>query len=196
VDYPLELRFKILALASQISVRDARERLVCYTRQKLFKLKEAVTVYGDEEQTRIVATIAADRWLDFSARYRVADASGRELGVVQRRGMRSLWKASYEVERDGQPLFTITEANPWVKLADGLVGELPVVGMFTGYFLHPAYRVVHVPTGVEALRATKRPALFEGRYELDLRTPVGEEEEEQLAMYAVLMMLLLERSRG
>jgi hypothetical protein len=195
LDYPLELRFKLLALASQISVREANERLVCYTRQKMFKLKEAVTIYADEEQTRVVATIAADRWLDFSARYRVSDASGRELGVVQRRGMRSLWKAHYEVERDGQPLFTIAEANPWVKLADGLVGEIPVVGMFTGYFLHPAYRVMHVPLGLEAFRVTKRPALFEGRYEMDRRAALGDDDE-RLAMYAVLMMLLLERSRG
>ena len=195
MDYPLELRFKLLALASQISVREANERLVCYTRQKMFKLKEAVTIYADEEQTRVVATIAADRWLDFSARYRITDAGGRELGVVQRRGMRSLWKAHYEVERDGQPLFSIAEANPWVKLVDGLVGELPVVGMFTGYFLHPAYRVMHVPTGTEVLRATKRPALFEGRYELDRFTPIGDDEE-RLALFAVLTMLLLERSRG
>lgn len=195
MDYPLTLRFRLLALASQISVRGPGDRLVCYVRQKMFKLKEAVTVFGDEEQRRVVATIAADRWLDFSARYRVTDAHGREIGVLQRRGMRSFWRASYEVERDGRLLFTIGEANPWVKLVDGAIGEIPVVGMLTGYFLHPAYRVVQAGSGVEAFRVTKQPALFEGRFELDRRTAVGEEEE-HLVLYAVLMMLLLERARG
>ncbi|HYD53327.1 MAG TPA: hypothetical protein VEA99_11890 [Gemmatimonadaceae bacterium] len=195
MEYPLELSFKLLALAPQIAVRDAREQLVCYVRQKMFKLKESVTVFADEAQTRPMATIVADRWLDFSARYRISDASGRELGIVQRRGMRSLWKAHYEVERGGMPLFEIAEANPWVKLIDGVVGEIPVVGMFTGYWLHPAYRVTHVGMKREVLRATKRPALWEGRYEIERFQDVGEEEE-RLATFAIIMMLLLERTRG
>lgn len=195
MDYPLDFRFKLIALASQIAVRDNHERLVCYVRQKMFKLKEAVTVYADEEQTQPLYTITADRWIDFSARYRIADMAGRELGVVQRRGMRSLWKAQYEVERDGATVFTIQEANPWIKLADSVVGELPVVGMFTGYFLHPAYRIVHTGLGLETMRLTKRPALFEGKYELDRRAAV-DEDEERLALLSVLMMMLLERNRG
>ena len=61
MNFPLELRFKILAIASQIAVRDASGNLLCYVKQKAFKLKEAVTVFGDEEQTRPLYTIKADR---------------------------------------------------------------------------------------------------------------------------------------
>jgi hypothetical protein len=55
--YPLSVSFKIVALAPQLSVRDANGNLIAYVRQKLFKLKEAVTVYSDEGQTQPVFAI-------------------------------------------------------------------------------------------------------------------------------------------
>jgi hypothetical protein len=194
MNYPLELRFKLLAIASQIWVRDGAGHLLCYVRQKAFKLKEAVKVYADEAQTNLLYTIGADRIIDFSAEYHIRDATGQPLGMVKRRGMRSLWRAQYEVSRDGVIVFTIQEENPWVKLVDGLIGEIPIIGMFTGYLLHPAYAVTG-SSGSRALRVVKRPAFLEGLYKVD---PLGalSEDDERLALLAILMMLLLERSRG
>jgi hypothetical protein len=195
MQYPLEFRFKLLALSSQIYVRDSNGALVGYVKQKAFKLKEAVSVFADEAQTRLLFTISADRWLDFSARYRIADAEGRELGVIQRRGMRSIWRAHYEVERDGRPVFTIQEVNPWVKVADGIISNLPFIGLASGYILHPAYKVVHVGRGLETMRLSKQSAFFEGRFRFERRVAM-EQGDEQLALLSALMMVLLERVRG
>lgn len=195
MNFPLELRFKLLAIASQISVRDATGSLICYVKQRAFKLKEAVTVYADEAQTRPLYTIGADRILDISAEYHVADKSGQRLGTIKRHGMRSLWRAHYDVLRGGQPVFSIEEENPWVKLVDGLLGEIPLVGILTGYFLHPAYRLTATATATAALRVVKQPALFEGVYRIERLAPL-DEGDELLAVLAVLMMVLLERQRG
>jgi len=196
LNFPLDLRFKLIAIASQISVRDARGQIICYAKQKAFKLKEAVTVFGDEAQTRPLYRIAADRVIDISAQYRVEDAAtGATLGVIQRRGMRSFWRAHYEVMREGRLLFTIQEENPWTKLFDSMVGELPVVGMFTGYLLHPAYRVSRAGSEEPMLRAVKQPAFFEGRYRVESPGALPDDEE-RLALLSILMMLLLERQRG
>jgi hypothetical protein len=92
-------------------------------------------------------------------------------------------------------VFSIREENPWVKLFDGLVGQLPIIGMFTGYLLHPAYGVIETATGKVALRAIKRPALFEGLYRVEQSSGLSEDDE-RLALLALLMMLLLERQRG
>jgi hypothetical protein len=192
--YPLQLTFKIVAIAPQISVTDATGRLLLYVKQKAFKLKEAVTVFGDAERTRPLYTIAADRVLDFSAKYHVTTAEGAPVGVVQRQGMRSLWKAHYEVSRDGAPVFALREENPWVKVMDGLFGEIPLLGVLSGYLFHPAYLVTR-PDGTVVLRARKQAALFEGRYEITRLAELSEEDEE-LALLAVLMLLLLERERG
>ena len=195
MEFPLDARFKLLALASQISVTDARGSLVLYARQKMFKLKEAVTIYADTQQTRQLFRIEADRVLDISARYRIEDAGGVEIGTLQRHGMRSLWRTHYEVESGGHPAFTIREENPWTKVLDGLFGSLPVIGILSGYLFHPAYLVAAAPDGLTRMRVAKKPALFEGRFEIERLGP-PDERPLDVAVVAILMMLLLERARG
>lgn len=196
MNFPLELRFKILALASQISVTDARGQVICYVKQKMFKLKEAVTIFSDSSQKTPLFKIAADRIIDISAQYRITDNDGNELGVVQRHGMRSFWRAHYEVHRGGQLAFTLREENAWVKVADHFLGQLPVLGMFTGYLFHPAYRLTRGgDTGELVLRVEKRPALFEGVYRIEQKA-AATDEDQRLGLLSILMMALLERQRG
>ncbi len=52
------------------------------TEQKAFKLKEAVTVFGDEEQTRPLYTIKADRVFDISAQHNIDDMAGQPVGMI------------------------------------------------------------------------------------------------------------------
>lgn len=195
LDFPLAVSFKLLAVAPQISVTDARGQLIAYVRQKVFRLREAVTIFSDAEQSHPVYRIEADRIIDISAQYRVEDASGMPIGVLRRRGMRSIWRAHYEIDRNEQPLLEIREANPWSKVADSVFGNLPLIGMLSGYLFHPAYHVSYCQGGATLLRVAKQPALWEGRYTID-RTGKGDPDDERLAVLCVLMMLLLERGRG
>lgn len=195
--YPLTLTFKIVALAPQIYVRDARGEELLYVHQKLFKLKEAITAYRDQSKTEPLYRIAADRVLDFRARYSFTDPDGRPIGAVKRQGARSLWKATYDVFTDGaeMPELRIEEENPWVKLIDGVIGEVPVVGAFTGYFLNPTYLVKHEATGTTALRVVKERSFLESRFEIHSEGQLSEPQE-RASLLAVLTMVLLERSRG
>lgn len=59
MQYPLNLSFKIVAIAPQISITDANGELLFYVKQKLFKLKEAITVFADQAQTEPVFQISA-----------------------------------------------------------------------------------------------------------------------------------------
>src|SRR3712207_3917122 len=129
MDYPLQLTFKKLAIARQLSVKDAGGQLLFYVKRKAFKLKEAVTVFADAGQTTPLYTIAADRVLDFSAQYHFTDTQGRPVGSVKRQGMKSLWKARYEVQAAGGRPMMIQEENPWTKVLDSVIGELPVIGI-------------------------------------------------------------------
>lgn len=192
--YPLHLRFKRLALSPQITVTDAAGNVVFYVKQKAFKLKEAVTVFADLEQSRPLFTIKADRVLDFGAQYRIADTAGRPLGHVQRQGMRSIWRAHFEIATAGGAVLTLREENPWVKVLDGLVGDIPVIGLFSGYFLNPTYLVSRAD-GTAVLRLKKEPALTEGKYSIHRLAPL-EAGDETTALLGVMMMTLLERSRG
>jgi hypothetical protein len=194
MQYPLTLSFKLIALAPQISVTDANGQLVYYVRQKLFKLKESVSVFADTQQTQTLYTINADRIIDFSARYNFADRQGIGVGAVKRRGMRSLWSSHYDIFDSDMSVMTIKEENPWVKVIDALVGEIPVVGMFTGYMFHPAYLVSRAD-GTLVMRLQKEPAFFESKFIVEQKTPLNEAEEQRVLL-SLLMMVLLERSRG
>ncbi len=193
--FPLDLRFKIMAVSPQVSITDAAGQLVFYVKQKAFKLKEAVTVFADREQTRPLYTIAADRVLDWSASYHfTAAGTGEALGGVRRKGGRSLWRAHYEVFRGGDVVAEIREANPWTKVFDALLGDVPVLGLFTGYLFHPAY-VVQRMTGEPLLRLEKQAAFMEGKYKLEQMEELGEADR-TIVVLSTIMLLLLERSRG
>ena len=193
--FPLDLSFKLLAIASQIYIRDRDGQLVGYVKQKLFKLKEDINVFADEGQTQLLFNIKADRVIDFSARYNFTDGAGGPIGSIKRQGMRSIWRANYEIcDAASSPVMNINEENGWIKVADSLIGELPVIGMFTGYFFNPSY-LVSDAMGTAAARITKQPALFESRFRLELLRDLGDEDERRLLLGA-LAMALLERSRG
>ena len=194
MDYPLQLSFKLLALAPQIYVRDAAGQLRMYVKQKLFKLKEQVTVFADEAQQVPLYHIKADRVIDFNARYNFSAPDGRELGSVRRRGRRSLWRANYEIMRGEDVILVLKETNPWAKVGDALFGEIPVLGIFAGYVFHPKYTIQR-PDGTEVLQVAKQSAMWEGRYTIEKRTDLSPDDE-GLAVLSTLMMLLLERRRG
>ena len=193
--YPLSLSFKILAIASQIYIRDAEGKLIGYVRQRLFKLKEDINIFADEKQSRLLYNVKADRVFDFSPRFNFTDARGVFLGSLNRRGMRSLWRADYGItDGSGSEVMQIREENGWVKVVDALIGEVPIVGMFTGYFLHPSY-IVSRTGGFPVARVTKTAALFEGKFSLGQLAPMSEDEEQRVFL-SVLTMVLMERSRG
>lgn len=195
MNYPIELTFKLLALASQIYIRDANGALLGYVKQKLFKLKEEINVFADEGQTQHLYSIKADRMLDFSARYNFTDASGVSHGSIKRRGMRSIFKANFEIYDAGdRQVMKINEENGWIKVIDSLVGELPVVGMFTGYFFNPSY-IVSRMDNTPVARLQKQPAFFEGKFQLTSLGQISPEDEVRVLL-GVLSMTLLERGRG
>lgn len=193
--YPLTLSFKLLALASQIHIRDADDILIGYVKQKLLKFKEEINVFADERQMHKLFTIKADRVLDFSAKYNFTDSHGNLIGAIKRRGMRSIWKANYEIfDAAGNQNLQIAEESAWIKVFDALIGEIPIVGMFSGYVFNPAY-IISRPDGAPVARLEKQPAFFESKFQLDKKIELSDEEEIRVLL-GVLTMTLLERARG
>lgn len=195
MNYPLSLSFKLIALASQIYIRDANGTLLGYVKQKLFKLKEDINVFADEGQTQQLFNIKADKILDFSANYRFTNNQGNQIGSIRRKGMRSIWKANYEIfDAAGNQTLQINEENGWVKVGDAVLGQLPIIGMFTGYLFNPSYLVARMD-GSPVARLKKQPAFFEGKFNLEPQIQLAGDEE-TLVLLGVLMMTLLERARG
>ena len=194
LSYPLDLSFKIVTIGTRIRVTDATGRLVAYARKKKFKLKEDVGVYQDEDQSRLLFRMKADRMWDFSARYSISGPDGHPIGAVGRRGVRSMWSSSYVLaDASGREAGVIREANPWVKILDGLMESVPFGDALGGLFFNPTYLAdLH---GRDVLRVRKQRSILESSFRIEKLADISEDEEE-LLLAGVIMMVLLERDRG
>ncbi|TXF85423.1 hypothetical protein FUA23_20640 [Neolewinella aurantiaca] len=195
LNYPLTLKFKVAVINPQFSVADEMERPVAFVKQKAFKLKEDISVYKSAEQSNLLYKIKADRWLDYNASYSFLDSSGKESGRLVRKGARSLWKAEYELyDENGKQDLLIQEDNPWVRVADNFLGEIPFLGLLTGYLFNPTYNITR-PDGTQVATFRKKPDLVSRAFTLEKNAAFEEGEETRLVL-GVMMMVFLERARG
>lgn len=193
--YPLDFTFKIATLSNDFVAQDAKGRVISYVRQKMFKFTDEIQVFSDDTKTKLFFTIKANKWLDWSATYTFATADGQEIGRVARKGWASIWKARYEIfdEQQKQDLL-ISEENGWVKVFDALLGEVPVLGWFTGYLFNPSYGVTR-PDGTLVVRLKKQPSMVGRRFRVTKLAEFEEGEEDRIIL-GLMMMILLERRRG
>ena len=91
-------------------------------------------------------------------------------------------------------VMVIHEENGWIKVVDALIGEIPVLGIFTGYFFNPSYVVARMNEAPIA-RLVKQPAFLEGKFQMTKLAELTSEEENRVLL-GLLAMTLLERTRG
>lgn len=92
------LKRQVFALAGKFRVFDTSGRLLLFSEQKMFKLKEDIRVYADEAKTQEVLAIKARQIMDFSAAYDVFEsASGQKVGTLRRKGFASIVRDEWEV---------------------------------------------------------------------------------------------------
>lgn len=196
LNYPLKFTFRIGTMSNDFVIEDSASSTLAYVRQKLFKFIEEIQVFSDTGKTNLEFTIKANKWIDFSATYTFTDKNGIEKGRVARKGWASIWKARYDVYDQNQHLaFHILEENAWVKFMDGLFGDIPVLGILSGYVFNPKY-IVGRPDGSKVMRLKKTPSFFGRRFTLDKIGPTNNTSEDECIVLSLMMMILLERRRG
>ncbi|NRA11435.1 MAG: hypothetical protein HRT57_05735 [Crocinitomicaceae bacterium] len=195
-NYPLRFEFKIGTLANDFIAKDANGKTLAYVRQKMFKLKEAVSVYTDRSKSEVLYKIKANKWIDYNASYAFTRGEGEEsLGRVGRKGRKSILKAHYEVfDTDNDQQYLIQEENPWAKVGDVLFSEIPILGMFTGYIFNPKYLVKNTE-GTPIIRLKKEPSFFGRKFSVTKLEDISAEDSERVIL-SLMMMSLLERRRG
>jgi uncharacterized protein YxjI len=195
IQFPVNFEFKVSSLANDFKAIDASGKLIAYVRQKMFKLKEDIQIYSDETKSKVNYQIKADKWLDFSAAYTFYDDTNTSFGKIARKGWRSIWKAQYQIiDQNEKQQYTINEENGWVKVMDSVLGEIPIIGMFTGYFFNPSY-IVEDMNGKAIMRLTKQASFWGRHFELTKLNQVDADDDDRL-MLSLMMMILLERRRG
>lgn len=94
----------------------AKTNLLLYVKQKAFKLKEDITVYGDEQEQKALLKINARSVIDFSAAYDVTDAvTGQKLGAYRRKGMMSaMVMDSWEILDKNDAVIGRIQEDSWI----------------------------------------------------------------------------------
>ena len=94
-----ELRRKFFSIVhTDFYLHDSSGAIVLWGRKKGFKLKEDIRLYEDAEMTREVLSIGARAMMDISGTYDVTDSrGGRRVGVVQRKGLRSILRDEWHI---------------------------------------------------------------------------------------------------
>jgi hypothetical protein len=77
---------------------------------------------------------------------------------------------------------------------DALFAEIPVVGIFSGYVLNPVYLVSRTD-GAVVMRLEKIPSFLSRKFTIKAVDQLSDREEKQVLL-SLIMMLLLEKTRG
>ncbi|MEM5564563.1 hypothetical protein WNY78_05590 [Psychroserpens sp. AS72] len=195
LNFPISFTFNVTTLSNDFTAKDASGKTIAYVRQKMFKLKEAISIYDNTNKTNLTHTIKADQWIDFSAAYSFKNAQGKEIGKIARKGWASIWKAHYELIDQHQNLqYHIREDNAWVKVMDNMLGNIPILGGFTGYLFNPSYTVTDL-NGQAICQLKKEPSFFGRKFKLSKLKPIDNDDDERIIL-GFMMMVLLERRRG
>src|SRR3972149_10699607 len=92
------LKRQAIALTGKFRFYDPMGNLVMFSEQKMFKLREDIRVYSDENKTQEVLMIKARQIMDYSAAYDVVDsATGQKVGALRRKGLASILRDEWEI---------------------------------------------------------------------------------------------------
>jgi uncharacterized protein YxjI len=92
------LKRQVFALAGKFRFYEPSGKLVLFSEQKMFKLREDIRVFSDETKTQEVLMIKARQIIDFSAAFDVVDSgTGQKIGALRRKGLASLLRDEWEI---------------------------------------------------------------------------------------------------
>lgn len=121
------IRRKIFTvMGASFHVYDADMRVVAFSRQKAFKLKEDIRVFTDESKATELLSIQARQIVDFSAAYDIVDSGeGRKVGAARRKGWSSILRDSWELlDENDRPVAQLLEDSTFKALLRRFLSNL------------------------------------------------------------------------
>ena len=176
------LKRQVFALTGKFRFFDPNGRLLLFSEQKMFKLREDIRVYSDESKAQEVLMIKARQIVDFSAAYDVMDsATGQKVGVLRRKGWASMLRDEWEV----------LDAN------DNVMGKLVEDSM--GLALLRRFLTNLVPQNYDIIFGTERVAdlkqnfnLFTYELNIDFSMDINHRLDRRLGLAAGILLAAIE----
>ena len=177
------LKRQAIALTGRFRFYDPMGNLVMFSEQKMFKLREDIRVYADENKTQEVLSIKARQFVDFSAAYDVVDtALNQKVGALRRKGLRSLLRDEWEV----------LDANDNVKglLFEDSMGLALLRRLLLGAWLPQNYDITFGAARVADLKQNFN--LFRYELNLDFSIDTTQQLDRRLGIAAGILLAAVE----
>lgn len=126
-DIEYTIRRKVLTIfGAKFHIYDANNKLLGFSEQKAFKLKEDIRVYTDESKTDERVVIKARSIIDFGAAYDVYDSKQqKKVGALKRKGWSSIVRDSWIVmDADDREIGMIQEDSMAMALLRRFLSNL------------------------------------------------------------------------
>jgi uncharacterized protein YxjI len=177
------LKRQAIALTGKFRMYDPMGNLVMFSEQKMFKLREDIRVYSDEAKTQEVLSIKARQFIDFSAAYDVVDTGmNQKVGVLRRKGLRSLLRDEWEVLDAGDNLKGL--------LFEDSIGLALLRRLVLGHWLPQNYDITFGQTRVADLKQNFN--LFRYELNLDFSMDVNRQLDRRLGIAAGILLAAIE----
>jgi uncharacterized protein YxjI len=176
------LKRQVFALAGKFRVYDPSGKLVLFSEQKMFKIREDIRVYADEAKTQEVLMIKARQIVDFSAAYDVVDSStGQKVGALRRKGLASILRDEWEI----------------LDVSDNIVGKLfedsmglALVRRFLSNLIPQNYDITFGTNRVADLKQNFNP--FSYQLNLDFSMDINKIMDRRLGIAAGILLAAVE----
>lgn len=176
-------RRKFWALAGQIYIYDDNNNLLFYVKQKMFKLKEDITVYSDESMSSPVLGIKARQIVDFSAAYDIVDMNTKEkVGALKRKGLKSIIKDEWVLmDKDDNPVAKMSEASTFGAIFTRIIGFLP-----------QKYVVKQQTSDITLMEINQLFTFFTHKFNTEFTEDSQGKIDRRLGIGALILLLLIE----
>jgi uncharacterized protein YxjI len=177
------LRRQAIALTGKFRFYDPAGRLVMFSEQKMFRLREDIRVYDSEDKAREVLSVKARQIMDFSAAYDVVDAEmNQKVGVLRRKGLQSLLRDEWEV--------LDANDNAIGRLFEDNIGLALLRRLILGSLLPQNYDMTVGESRVADLRQNFNPLRYE--LNLDFSMDAGRLLDRRLGIAAGILLAAVE----
>lgn len=191
--FPLDIKFHIATFSNDFSVTDANNQSVFYVREKILSWRDVIKVYRDSSKKEELYQLRSNKVIDFQQTFTITDANGNIVGKAKRKTLKSFWTATFHIyDANDNHIFTIKERSGFTRMMDGMVGEIPVVGFFSGYLFNPKYALSNLQ-GTELMEVSKEPSFFGRKLKLN---QYQQTEDDALFVLSFMLMLITDRNRG
>jgi hypothetical protein len=176
------LKRQVFALTGKFRFFDPNGRLLLFSEQKMFKLREDIRVYADESKAQEVLMIKARQIVDFAAAYDVLDiTTGQKVGVLRRKGWASMLRDEWEV--------LDANDNPLGRLVEDSMG-LALLRRFLTNLIPQNYDILFGDERVADLKQNFNPFTYE--LNIDFSMDINHRLDRRLGLAAGILLAAIE----